>query len=68
MAGAASARIIELPERGKRLTALAERAYTQIKQMVLDNRVHGGEYLLEEDLARGGDDRFVLDDCGPGHE
>jgi DNA-binding GntR family transcriptional regulator len=53
MAGAASARIIELPERGKRLTALAERAYTQIKQMVLDNRVHGGEYLLEEDLARG---------------
>ena len=52
MAQATSAKIIELPQRGKRLTALAERAYTQIKQMVLDNRVHGGEYLLEEDLAR----------------
>ena len=52
MAAAASAKILELPERGARLTALAERAYRQIKQMVLDNRVHGGEYLLEEDLAR----------------
>ena len=49
---AATATIVELPERGARLTALAERAYTHIKKMVLDNRVHGGEYLLEEDLAR----------------
>jgi len=49
---AVPATIIELPERGARLTALAERAYTQIKKLVLDNRVHGGEYLLEEDLAR----------------
>jgi DNA-binding GntR family transcriptional regulator len=52
MAATASARIIDLPERGARLTALAERAHTQIKRMVLDNRVHGGEYLLEEDLVR----------------
>lgn len=49
---AAAATIIELPPRGARLTALAERAYREIKQMVLDNRVHGGEYLLEEDLVR----------------
>src|SRR4030095_6914876 len=52
MAAAAPANVIELPERGARLTALAERAYREIKQLVLDNRVHGGEYLLEEDLAR----------------
>jgi DNA-binding GntR family transcriptional regulator len=52
MATTASASIIELPPRGARLTALAERAYDEIKRMVLDNRVHGGEYLLEEDLAR----------------
>ena len=52
MASSATARIIELPALGARLTALAERAYVEIKQMVLDNRVHGGEYLLEEDLAR----------------
>ena len=37
---------------GKGLTALAERAYRELKQMVLENRVHGGEYLLEEDLAK----------------
>jgi len=36
----------------KGLTALAEKAYREIKAMVLANRVHGGEYLLEEDLAR----------------
>ena len=35
-----------------RLTALAEKAYREIKRMVLENEVHGGEYLLEEDLAR----------------
>lgn len=52
MAAAAAATVIELPPRGARLTALAERAYRHIKQMVLDNRVHGGEYLLEEDLVR----------------
>jgi DNA-binding GntR family transcriptional regulator len=52
MAAAAPANVIELPERGARLTPLAEKAYREIKQMVLDNRVHGGEYLLEEDLAR----------------
>lgn len=39
-------------ERRKGLTALAEKAYREIKAMVLANRVHGGEYLLEEDLAR----------------
>ncbi len=37
---------------GKGLTPLAERAYREVKQMVLDNRVHGGEYLLEEELAK----------------
>ena len=52
MAAAAPANVIEVPQRSARLTALAERAYRQIKQLVLDNRVHGGEYLLEEDLAR----------------
>jgi len=53
----ATVEIIELAERlqpaqGKRLTALAEKAYKEIKRMVLENRVHGGEYLLEDDLAR----------------
>ncbi|MFO1312789.1 MAG: GntR family transcriptional regulator [Burkholderiales bacterium] len=52
MAAAAAATIVELPPRGARLTALAERAYRHIKSMVLDNRVRGGEYLLEEDLVR----------------
>ena len=52
-----AASIIDLAERihsprGNRLTALAEKAYREIKQMVLENKVHGGEYLLEEDLAR----------------
>lgn len=52
-----TASIIELAERintpqGNRLTALAQKAYREIKQMVLTNKVHGGEYLLEEDLAR----------------
>jgi DNA-binding GntR family transcriptional regulator len=52
-----TAAIIDLAERASaphanRLTALAEKAYREIKQMVLENRVHGGEYLLEEDLAR----------------
>jgi len=48
------ARVIELaqPFAGRRLTALADKAYRELKQMILDNRVHGGEYLLEEDLAR----------------
>jgi len=48
--------VIDLPERarppGKGLTALAERAYREVKAMILENRVHGGEHLLEEDLAR----------------
>ena len=53
----ANAAVIELAERSrpaqpKGLTALAEKAYREIKQMVLENRVHGGEYLLEDDLAR----------------
>jgi DNA-binding GntR family transcriptional regulator len=52
MPAAVPANVIELPARGQRLTPLAERAYAQIKRMVLDNRVHGGEYLLEEDLVR----------------
>ena len=52
-----TASIIDLAERvnapqGDRLTALAQKAYREIKQMVLENKVHGGEYLLEEDLAR----------------
>ena len=52
-----AASIIDLAERANpprehRLTALAEKAYREIKQMVLENKVHGGEYLLEEDLAR----------------
>jgi DNA-binding GntR family transcriptional regulator len=52
-----SASIVSLAERanalpGNRLTALAQKAYHEIKQMVLTNKVHGGEYLLEEDLAR----------------
>src|SRR4030095_10697704 len=50
MAAAAPTNVIELPERGARLTALAERAYREIKKLVLDNRVHGGEYLREGDL------------------
>jgi DNA-binding GntR family transcriptional regulator len=37
---------------GRGLTALAEKAYGEIKAMVLENRVHGGEYLLEDDLVR----------------
>lgn len=37
---------------GHRLTPLAEKAYREIKQMILENRFHGGEYLLEDDLAR----------------
>ena len=54
---ASSAKIISLAERmprspGKGLSALAERAYLEVKQMVLDNRLHGGEYLLEEELAK----------------
>lgn len=52
---ASSAAIVDLAELAqprRRLTALAERAYREIKRMVLENRVHGGEYLLEEDLAR----------------
>jgi DNA-binding GntR family transcriptional regulator len=52
MPAAVPANVIDLPARGQRLTALAERAYGEIKRMVLDNRVHGGEYLLEEDLVR----------------
>jgi len=36
----------------RRLSALADRAYRAIKAMVVENRVHGGEYLLEEELAR----------------
>ena len=56
MSQRSSASIIDLAERansprGNRLTALAEKAYREIKQMVLENKVHGGEYLLEEDLA-----------------
>jgi DNA-binding GntR family transcriptional regulator len=57
MAQSAAAKIVDLAERasrpqGKRLTVLAEKAYREIKRMVLDNRMHGGEYLLEEELAR----------------
>jgi DNA-binding GntR family transcriptional regulator len=48
--------VIDLPERAhpprKGLTALAERAYGEVKAMILENRVHGGEHLLEDDLAR----------------
>jgi hypothetical protein len=47
---ASSAKIISLAERmprsqGKGLSALAERAYIEVKQMVLDNRLHGGDDL-----------------------
>ncbi len=40
------------PARERQLSVLADRAYRAIKAMVLENRVHGGEYLLEEELAR----------------
>lgn len=57
MGARATAAVVPFPERshalqGKRLTVLAEKAYRQLKAMVLENRVHGGEYLLEEELAR----------------
>jgi DNA-binding GntR family transcriptional regulator len=57
MSSPASARVVPLPTRtaaapAARLTALAEKAYRELKRMVLENEVHGGEYLLEEDLAR----------------
>jgi DNA-binding GntR family transcriptional regulator len=38
-------------QQGQRLTPLAHKAYREIKQMVLENKLHGGEYVLEEDLA-----------------
>jgi DNA-binding GntR family transcriptional regulator len=52
-----TAAVLQLPERrlplkGKGLTSLAEKAYHEIKQMILENRVHGGEYLFEDDLAK----------------
>lgn len=31
---------------------LSQKAYLAIKRMVLENKVHGGEYLLEEELAK----------------
>ena len=34
-----------------RLTPLPERAYREIKSLVLGNKLRGGEYVLEEDLA-----------------
>jgi DNA-binding GntR family transcriptional regulator len=37
---------------GGRLTPLAEKAYAEIKQLVLANTLRGGEYVLEEDLAQ----------------
>jgi DNA-binding GntR family transcriptional regulator len=43
---------IPSPSPGRGLTALAEKAYGEIKAMVLENRVRGGEYLLEDDLVR----------------
>jgi DNA-binding GntR family transcriptional regulator len=57
MVASSTGTVLELPERrqrpkGKGLTSLAEKAYREIKQMVLENRVHGGEYLFEDDLAR----------------
>lgn len=57
MASPAAARVVDIAEHlhappSKRLTALAEKAYHEIKERVLTNRVRGGEYLLEEDLAR----------------
>jgi DNA-binding GntR family transcriptional regulator len=39
-------------QQGQRLTPLAHKAYREIKQMVLENKLHGGEYVLEEDLAQ----------------
>lgn len=50
----AAARVFDLPaaSAAPTLTALAAKAYRELKAMVLDNRVHGGEYLLEEELAR----------------
>ena len=53
-----TASIVDLAERAlaprdhHQLTALARKAYREIKQMVLENKIHGGEYLLEDDLAR----------------
>lgn len=38
--------------RESRLTALAEKAYVAVKAMVLENKLHGGEYLSEEELAQ----------------
>jgi DNA-binding GntR family transcriptional regulator len=37
---------------GGRLTPLAEKAYFEIKQLVLTNKLRGGEYVLEEDLTQ----------------
>jgi DNA-binding GntR family transcriptional regulator len=34
-----------------RLSPLAEKAYRHVKQLVLSNQLHGGEYVLEEELA-----------------
>lgn len=37
---------------GQRITPLAQRAYREIKALIVGNRLRGGEYLLEEDLAQ----------------
>ncbi len=46
----------ELAELGSRrqprLGPLPEKAYREIKALVLGNKIRGGEYLLEEDLAK----------------
>lgn len=53
MSAAAAASVHALADRsgGARLSPLAEKAYREIKLRVLTNRLHGGEYLLEEELA-----------------
>ncbi len=52
-----SAAIIDLAERAgapapSPLAGLAQKAYEQLKRMVLENRLQGGEYILEDEIAR----------------
>lgn len=55
MSARPSASIVPLAQRpaagARRLTALAGKAYHDIKQRILENRIQAGEYLLEDELA-----------------
>src|ERR1700754_4311429 len=39
-------------EQGPRTTSLPQRAYQEVKALVLGNKLQGGEYILEESLAK----------------